>query len=241
MSKRKDKNFCDACEEPHSRINQAHGIRLCKKCLGTDEYRLICKSRAKEKFYLTDKELKDVDSLSAPNSYGRYDLVLYNRREIIEIFCRKYGINADNEHEINSKRNEIYLQKQEIRDIAREKRQIAIEEKRKIRKKELKKKLSKKGLDLRPDSKLCEEYINGKIKDVPIEVIVDRMCQMKYLYDYCNMDHYLKKIKKLRNRTNYKKYEYESYISVFDEAELMALEKYGKKGDYPKRWPWLNV
>lgn len=48
--------------------------------------------------------------------------------------------------------------------------------------------LNKYKLQLREDSKLCQGYIDGTIKDWTIDQIVERMCQMRFLYEYCDMD-----------------------------------------------------
>lgn len=47
-------------------------------------------------------------------------------------------------------------------------------------------------LELRDDSKLCHGYINGTIKTHTIPQIVERMCQMKFLYEYCDFDNFLR-------------------------------------------------
>jgi len=86
------------------------------------------------------------------------------------------------------------------------------------RKKKLKQVLKNSGLELRSDSKLCGGYIEGKIKDKTIPEIVERMCQVKYLFDYCDMKKYLHK------------------YHNFDKSERKILKKYG---EYPDEWPWL--
>jgi len=233
MSKKQtNKYLCEICGEPDSRINQAHKIRLCDECVNTDEYRLICKSKAKEKYFLTEKDLADIDSLSAPNPNSRRnDYVLFNRREIIEIFCKKYDVNPYDDDEIKAKRIEMM----DHREQQREKRAQNSKNRQVKRKQELKAVLEAMGLELRADSKLCQGYIDGTIKDKCIGEIVERMCEMKYLYDYCDMDNCFKKTK--RERAEELEYEYHSDMSLFDEAELIALRKYGHKGSYPKKWP----
>ena len=83
-------------------------------------------------------------------------------------------------------------------------------------------------MELCSDSKLCEGYIDGTIKDWTVEKIAERMCQMKYLFDYAGME--------------YQKEEFENGyfpdMTVFEQAEDSALRKIG---GYPKKWPWLKI
>ena len=57
------------------------------------------------------------------------------------------------------------------------------------RKNELIDALKKYKLSLRSDSKLCEKYIQSGIRGIGMSIddIVERMAEMKYLFDYCNM------------------------------------------------------
>ena len=110
-----------------------------------------------------------------------------------------------------------------------------------MRRTELIKALSKVGLELRSDSKLCDGWINNSITDYrrrtdnswTIGSVVNRMCQMRYLFDYCNMDEclqiaYEEQQDELENG-------YFPDSSVFDDAEYLAL----KGNCYPKVFPWL--
>lgn len=90
------------------------------------------------------------------------------------------------------------------------------------------------GLELRSDSNLCKKYIDGDVKD--LQGVVKRMCQMKYLYDYCHMDEcheiaYEQQCDELNAG-------YFPDCSVSDQAELIALRKYSN-GKYPDNWPWM--
>jgi hypothetical protein len=97
----------------------------------------------------------------------------------------------------------------------------------------LQNKLSEFKLTLRKDSKLCKKYIEKGDED--IDDVAERMCQMHYLYNYCDM--------KLAIEQAEKEQEEElnaGYIpdcTVFQQAELIALSK--NNNSYPKNWPWL--
>ena len=97
---------------------------------------------------------------------------------------------------------------------------------------ELSNKLSEYGLVIRDDSKLCKGYIDGSL-DCDLNDVANRMCQMKYLYEYCNMGSAFQKAK-----IEIKKYGngYNCHQELFDSAEDIAL---GHKA-YPTEWPWLK-
>lgn len=114
---------------------------------------------------------------------------------------------------------------------------------------ELKSKLEEHQIDLRKDSALCSGYINGTL-NLTIDNVVRRMCEMKYLYEYC----YMKQIKK----TLYKEFvsdKKKSNKNIIDgtinsnknikdgtinsQAERLALLTWSE-GKYPEKFPWEN-
>ena len=97
----------------------------------------------------------------------------------------------------------------------------------------LKFKLKKRGLKLRKDSVLCSMYINGK-SDLCLNQIVQRMCEMKYLYDYCDMKNIKTQVYNDYVLNGYVK-NYEDRIST--QAEKVALKRYSDS-KYPKIFPW---
>lgn len=103
-----------------------------------------------------------------------------------------------------------------------------------IRKKELLKALHEAGLELRSDSKLCKKYLDHAIGD--IDEIVERMCQMKFLYDYNDMKNVLDTVAKDFNETL--EAGYIPDYDVFGYSEYIVLEKIG--GEYPDVYPWQN-
>lgn len=94
--------------------------------------------------------------------------------------------------------------------------------------------MNKYKLTLRNDSKLCTGYINGTIKDLTCKQIAVRMCQMKYLYDYCHMNDCCEEA--YESQQEEYRAGYLPDCTVFEQAELIALHKYG---NYPNVWPWL--
>ena len=103
-----------------------------------------------------------------------------------------------------------------------------------IRKNELVGRLEERGLELRDDSALCSKYISNET-DLDLDHIVQRMCEMKYLYDYCNMKRIKKQVYYKCASSNKYKANIENSISM--EAEKIALTKYSG-GKYPDIFPW---
>ena len=111
-------------------------------------------------------------------------------------------------------------------------------EKKKIqrnkRKEKLINELDKIGVEFREDSILTDSYINGSTK-YKLNYVVERMAQVKYLYEYCHMEecyNFIYKKQREERKTGFR-----SDIPVFDEAEEYALDKYSD-GRYPDAFPW---
>ena len=89
--------------------------------------------------------------------------------------------------------------------------------------------LNEKGLQLRSDSVLCNDYI--KVGSGNINNIVDEMCLIKYLYEYLPYS-------SIRDRV-YQKFKDDDYFPykgcISDTSREVALEMYG----VPEAWPWL--
>lgn len=228
------KNPCAECGASKARMNRAHQIRLCVECAKLDEYDMICKTEAKKKYYLTDADLENCDCIEVESLTYRSTMYLYKRVDVISEFCVKYGADPNDEDSIQEAMDEIV----EKKDEARLKREANVKKRRKKRKQDLIAALDAYGLELRPDSKLCSGYINGTCKDWTIDKIVKRMCQMKYLYEYCRMDKCYQKAVREQELTWEAGYIPDVPLEV--EAEDIALAKYGYKGGYPKKWPWMK-
>lgn len=91
--------------------------------------------------------------------------------------------------------------------------------------------LEKAGLELRTDSGLCKKYIEYNEGD--IDEIVERMCQMKFLFEYQNIREIITEIQKEYDET----FEagYFPDFTVLGESERQILEKIK---EYPDVYPW---
>jgi hypothetical protein len=187
----------------------------------------ITKTNAKKKYFLTDSELDELDSIEKKNPYRKSTIMtLYNKDDIIE--CLKTKFDTPFIEIVNEKLEELQKQK----ESRCKGRNFTIQNKKDKRKYELSNELAKYGLELREDSKLCQGYIDGTIKDKSLQWIANRMCQVKYLFEYCNIDEEIKKVK--QNSSNIDNYEYEN---PFDIAERRILHRIKK---YPNVFPWLE-
>lgn len=235
MPKAKIINKCMECGEPvKTRKSSVLDDYICSNCLNTDKYTLIYTKYVISDYFIDICDLDDCDVFY--KNFGRYGIgKLYRMSDVYRIFGETYDVDSSDKDAIKNKIEEIRKDK----EIEKEKRRktIALNKKEKmdVKKKRLCTALNEHGLELRDDSKLCHGYIDGTIKGWTVSEIVQRMCQMKYLYDYCNMDAcYEKAVDEQRDELAAG---YFPDCSPFEQAELIALENCG---GYPKTWPWLK-
>lgn len=100
---------------------------------------------------------------------------------------------------------------------------------------ELETRLNNRGVKFRSDSALCAKYINGKT-DFTLDHIVQRMYEMKYLYEYCDMKSIRAQVYEDYVNSGYVK-DYEGTITT--QAEKIALQTHSN-GTYPDKFPWEN-
>lgn len=106
---------------------------------------------------------------------------------------------------------------------------LIIELNTKFRRRKLREHLRRYNIKKRKDSVLCTKYINNTLdKEWTAEKVAQKMCEMKYLYDYCRMNHYLK-------LTSVNKF---SGLTHFEISKHLALRNYGQ---FPVVWPWSTL
>lgn len=227
---------CIECGESKTKKAKARDFYLCEICSELDKYKLIYKTHIKNKYFITENELEEYDNYIVKQDRGYPNMTLYKISDVKDVFCSKYKINRNNNFAIVNKMNN--LQEEKERKSIERKERIKKNKKDRANKRKIKlvKALKDYGLTLRKDSKLCCGYIDGTIKDWSIKEIVQRMCQMKYLYEYCNMnDCYQKAYDDQQRELNAG---YFPDCTVFERAEMIALNTYG---EYPTVWPWLKA
>lgn len=226
---------CEECYKQKGNIHDLFQIRLCVKCKQLPKYKLICKTDAKNKYYLADDDLIELSVLKVKNPhYSRAsDMKLFSEFDVIAKACEKHECILC---ELNGILKDICKDKNKMAISKQKKKQIKMDK----RKYELLEALQKVGLELRNDSNLCSGYIRGSIVDWTIDEIVERMCQMKYLYEYCDFQKYFNKAKQKREKQREldRMLHMRTYFneSLFDHAERLAL----KEHNYPPIYPWMK-
>ena len=227
--------LCVECNNK-GRLVKRLNIIVCIECNKLDKYTLITKTNAKLNYFLTEDDLDDDNLISYEGKIGYGPATYFTIHDIKYKVCNKHNVNINEcEHLINKLINDKKKRKEE----RRLKGNAKIEVNRDKRKDSLVNALHKAGLELRSDSELCSKYIIGEFENSKssniIEKIVKRMCQMKYLYEYCHMEECKDKVYEERNK--YRNSNYYEFSSISDDAELMALDKYSNS-NYPTIFPW---
>ena len=227
--------ICKGCHVNKGTDSKIFNIKICKSCRNTDKFRPISMTRSKKEYLLTSDDLSNLQHHDGLSGYGptRY----YSLYDVKQCLCKRDNIEYNN---INSYVESILEEKKKKRY---EKRAIAAEKKSRKnqiaqdkRKAKLIEALAKYKLKLRGDSVLCEKYINESKKFI-IDEVVQRMCQMKYLYEYCHMN--ACKQKAYESQREEYNAGYIPDMSVSEQGEMIALDKYSN-GKYPKVFPWMR-
>lgn len=224
--------LCEECHIAKSKYNEYHKKKLCFECSSQGKNELICKSIAKKEYHLNDTDLRDLKHIIVKNPHCKNanGMNLYSKDDVRNLFREKNEIDENDENdclvELNKKRSDKGAKKKNTMSMNKD-----------TRKKDLHAALQANGLKLRKDSKLCNGYIDGTLREKwSIPSIVNRMCQMKYLYDYCDMNNAYENEKALNDEEF--NAEYFPDVPIIDLAEDIALKRNG--GKYPDVWPWLK-
>lgn len=229
--KSKVDKHCIECKDENikTKLDTLRKIYLCEACQTSDKYVLIYKTHAKRDYFIDPDEL--VNCVTYHRKIRSTVTTLFRKCDILDYFCDQYNIDRNNSVSILKKQNELFAMKEKQKE-ERKRKKISNKTSRESK---LVEELKKYGLKLRSDSKLCKGYIDGTIKDWSIKEIVNRMCEMRYLYDYCDMDGHMQKA--YEDQQDEYAAGYFPDCTVFEQAELTALQEYG---GYPKQWPWLK-
>jgi len=225
---------CDGCDANGS-LNKYFNKYICKNCKEfNSNYILITKTNAKKNYLLTDDDLDNIEPFTGKTTSSYGPATYFVKINLINLACEKHNVDSSNlENKILNIINEKNNKKKENK-IKKEEKNKELEIKRKNK---LILNLKKAGLKFRNDSMLCKKYIKGD-KEFSLEEIVERMSQMKYLYEYCHMD----ECKSIAYDQHCEEINagYFPDCSVTDYAEYLALEKYSN-GKYPDIYPWQII
>ena len=223
--------YCNECHTNPGKPIRFIDAPVCVQCSELPKYNFITKTDAKNEYLVKDEDLNGLVFHQVKSSYGRNAYAsLYNKLDIMQKACERYSTTLEELSGVL----EINKQEKQNKSAAR---RMKMQENRNAReaprRNQLIDNLRVAGLELRADSKLCQMYIEGKIDN--LAQVVRRMCEIRYLYEYCHMD-------ECRNAA-YQQMREElailghSNFSVQDMAEEIALRKYAG-GRYPAVFPW---
>ena len=220
---------CFECNEVRGLFRSRFEQHICKGCFASPKYTLVTKTNCKKIYNLTEDDLCGLVEYQGKCAYG--DATYYTKDAIIHCSCVKHNTTPE---DLENTLLNIKLEREHAKEAKRQQRTQKEQMKQEKRRYKLLEALNKAGLDLRNDSVLCQQYMNGT-SDYSLDYIVRRMSQMKFLFDYCHMDEcrdiaYEEHTDELQNG-------YFPDCSVFDRAEDIALSKYSN-GRYPDNFPW---
>lgn len=187
-----------------------------------DKYNKVPKTIAIKEYKLTEKDLYDIpyEAVRNPHYSSGSSMMLYPRY-LLSLASRKKWGTPDNLYGKKIKQQQ-----------ASEKRKNTIKNNKNNRIKELTDALENKGLELRSDSRLCEQYVrNGSLS---LELVVNTMEEMNFYHNYTNYREIYGDI--VEEMLNYKGRFDKDEVS--EEAKSEALDLFVKNNDdYEKLLP----
>ena len=215
--------ICFECKNNIGKLTTIFNIYLCSNCKLNNKYILISKINTKKIFSFNDNDFEKLNPILKKNS--NYLSIYYTKENIINYYCEKHCIehNCADKHVENMYFGKCLKKKSGTKIKKSDRKNIII------------KALSEYKLELRNDSVLCKQYIEGS-NEYSVDDIVKKMCQMKYLYDYCHMkecldEAYEEHVEELNEG-------YFPDMRVSERAEMIALNKYSNDS-YPDVFPWI--
>ena len=176
-----------------------------------------------EEFCLTKAQLAALPYDEAPNPHAKSSgapMRLYQHRDVLALALRLHGgrVGLDAAREKRAERSQRAAS--------------AAAQRTSDRRAELTAALAAQGLTRRSDSWLCEQYLKrGPTAEWPLEAVVRRMAQMKYLHEHTD---YRAILRDIRNDIRECGERWDA-VETAEDAEQQALPP----GGYPAVWPWL--
>lgn len=223
--------ICVECDEKGTHFFILNKI-LCNYCRQLDRYTVITKPIVKKEYFLRDDDMYDLHSYELASKNG--PITYYIKSDVIGKACQKYDATPK---ELTSIFQEIIEKKNTFKEINKNKRLEKEKIKQDKRKDELLVALNNAGLELDCDRMICENYIMGD-KEYTLDKVIERMCQLKYLYEFCHMDECRRIV--FREHKEERKNGYYHESTVAERAEKLALDTYSN-GQYPDVYPWQIV
>lgn len=214
--------LCSGEKELYKELNVKYTDDIDKILYMLSLNRYIGTKKIKENFCLTVNDIENLNRFEVNNG----KIFLYNKNEVVLTSFKK-NKNVKN-------LNKIILDKDEQKNI----KQVLKLNIRLSRFKMLQKALTKCGMEIRKDSKLCSLYLENPRCGWSLKEVVIRMAQMKFLFEYRNMNMIKHEVIEELHSSDYFEDIYTPYEEIFNISERRALENIG--GVYPRIFPWLS-
>lgn len=195
-------------------LDDVQPIRLCDRCASKDSGQILTKTDAKRRYAMTDADLVSLPHIEVRNPHYRRasDMKLFVRKYVKSAALRKHG------------GKEGLVKRRERNRRAGEKRSHTIQRAKDARKIELTAALADRGLELRPDSRLCEEYVERGRHT--LEFVVDTMEEMRFFHRHTNYVEFMRDIKDEYRECG----ERWDHDQVSEEAKQRALDDWTENG-----------
>lgn len=97
LCKKKLKIICKFCIINDGYPNEFFSMYLCNICKKLDKFQLICKTRAKSKYFLNEADLFKLKYINEENPYykGSSPMILFSENDIENVFISKHNIKPD--------------------------------------------------------------------------------------------------------------------------------------------------
>jgi len=176
---------CYLCHAETRTYSDLAYVPLCAGCRGQPPFETISPTMAQKVYHLKYEDLAGLHRITYNNQLWRRQLCeLFLRSDVEARAYEHYGsreawLAADAKSQA---RKAKLAEGRVVRAAERAAKQAVAEQRRRA---ELTAALAAKGLELRSDSKLCDEYIEGEC-EYSLTEIVHIMFQMKVLYEECD-------------------------------------------------------
>jgi len=177
-------------------------IYLCGLCSSVEADNTLIKGDARAQYAVTDADLDGVPHVRACNPYYRRaaPTYVYVRKFVEIVSYRKHGgpeglaAKKQRNMAIAAKRNMTLAKKHAALEELEKERETKRAAARQERESQLVEALRERGLERRSDSRLCDEYVEGR-SEYDLDHIVDIMEEMRFYYRRTRYVHHVKRIK----------------------------------------------
>ena len=223
-------SYCLYCHSESARTDSWYEVPVCNDCKRQPNsiFECLTKTIAKKEYMLTDGDLDHLEYIETRNPYYRNasPMNLFLKSDVVAYANKKY----------DGKFQEVKDKKATKSKATKEKKAT----RREVRTAELKAALEMEGLELRSDSKLCQNYVDNKLHESwTIKAVVAMCAEMRWLHNHTNYPQLLKEaVHDMAEQIA----EYEgwhgAHQKAYDEVEPDVRRQVLLKNPKPPIFPW---